>query len=96
MLQGEATYSDFSKMSSRPYAEVRVDGHVFRWHGNFVIEGTHREGRVWTSPMMQALINQLYSRPDRIEEWNRALNELDADTNISQTVVQPLGAYPKL
>jgi len=92
MLQGEATYVDFSMLSAAPFAEVTVGGHVLYWHGNAVAEGT--KGRVWTSPVMQALINRFYERPETIEGWTRALDELNTDTNISSTVIQGLGAYP--
>ncbi len=95
MLQKEAVYLDFSRLSAAPFAEVRVAGHLFHWHGNAVVEGDSKKGRVWTSPVVQALINRLYDRPEKIEDWTRALDELNTDTNTPSTVIQGgLGAYP--
>ncbi len=95
MLHKEATYVDFMRFSAAPHAKFQVGGKVFGWYGNALVEGETRKGRVWSSPLMQALIN---NSPDptssTLEVWQKYLSELNADTNIQATAVQGLGAYP--
>ncbi|MCD6051281.1 MAG: hypothetical protein K0Q55_2685 [Verrucomicrobia bacterium] len=94
MLRKEAVYVDFMRATALPYAKFEVDGKVFGWYGNSVVEGETRKGRVWSSPLMQALINNSPSSTASGEVWGKYLGELNADTNIQATVVQGLGAYP--
>jgi len=94
MLRKEAVYVDFMRATALPYAKFEVGGKVFSWHGNSVVEGESRKGRVWSSPLMQALINNSPGSSSSREVWGKYLSELNADTNIQSTVVQGLGAYP--
>lgn len=94
MLHKEAVYVDFMRFSAAPHASFQVGGKVFGWYGNSVVEGETRKGRVWSSPLMQALINNSPGYSASSEVWGKYLSGLNADTNIQSTVVQALGAYP--
>lgn len=94
MLHEDAIYIDFSRTTAAPVGKFLVAGKVFDWHGNAIVEGERRQGRVWTSPMMQALINR-YPDPTKDPElWKQHLRELDSDTNILSTPLEPLTSYP--
>ena len=94
MLHKQAVYVDFMRFSAAPHASFQVGGKVFVWYGNSVVEGKTRKGRVWSSPLMQVLINNSPGSSSSSEVWRKYLSELNADTNIQATVVQGLGAYP--
>lgn len=91
MVHQDATYVDFSGATAAPLAEFDIDGLVFYWHGNAVVHGGQRKGQVWSSPMMQVLINRANPFPETAEQWRGLLDEIAAATNIDSTVVEGPG-----
>lgn len=94
MLRKDAIYIDFSRTTAAPVGKFLVAGKVFDWHGNAIVEGERRQGRVWTSPMIQALINRYPDPTGYPELWKQLLSELAGDTNILSTPLEPLTSYP--
>lgn len=93
MVHQEATYVDFSSSPMAPIGQFEIGELIFYWHGNSVVHGHRRKGLVWTSPFMQALVNQEPPFLGSEEDWKGLLDGLSRTTDIDATAVRGLLRY---